>query len=399
MTMFRIPACALLVCVMGGGALVAQELAPPATPRRLPGAVPPEEATFLVNGYALLAAGRLSEALGKANDARAKFPRSIAVLTLAIDVEIARGGALLGLDAYEAHLAGRTLEEPGLLSRIAVATLREFAAQTKDGLARDEALWALVDEGDADAYKLAFAAAQQSDTGAVRRLAARGDARAVAALLPILVKMRTPNALEVIKSLGDSGSSLAIEGLALKLSDPEPGIRGAAAEALGKVGGAAVIPRLRPLLTDKNDRTGYVRASAAGALLRLNDFSGIQILHELAESPHAAGRIRAAELMASRPDAGWLSMVRALSVLADTPQDNSEIRLRAARLLASHDQPAAAAVLDRLSTHPNPAIREEASRLMANDLNAPLPVLRRLLRHADSLTRVHAAASIARLTR
>lgn len=398
-SMLRTPACVLLLCVIFGGAFMAQQAQQPG-PRRLPGAISVDEATLLASGYAFLTQGNNLRAREKVDEARARFPRSVNVLTLAVEVAIAQGGATLGLQEYETHLTGRTMEEPGLLHRIAVAFLREFAVQTKDGFAKDAAQWALVDDGDAEAYKEVFKSALASDTGAVRRLAERGDPGAVKALLPILMKPRTPNAMAIIKSLGESGSSLAIEALTLKLSDPEPGIRAAAVDALAKVGGAAVIGRIKPLLTDPNDRTGAVRASAAGALLALNDFSGIQILRELAESPYATGRVRAAELMASRPDAAWLSLVRGLVELPDDPnQDNSEIRLQAAKLLAEHDQQTAAAALERHSTHNNPAIRQEALRLMASDLNAPLPALRRLLRHPEWLISVHAAASISRLTR
>jgi HEAT repeat protein len=368
-------------------------------PARLPGAISVDEATLLTNAYAQLARGDRQRAHDKAVEARSRFPRSSAVLAMAIDVDIAWGGAKAGLDVYEAWLGARTLVAPSLLRTIAIASLREFVAQTTDGLARDGALWALVDEGDADAYQEVLKSAQQAQTGAVRRLAARGDVGAIKALLPILVNMRTPNAMEVIKSLGESGNPIVVEPLALKLNDPEPGIRAEAVMALGKVGGAAAIPRIRPLLTDPKDNTGRVRASAAAALLRLNDYSGMPILRGLAESQYPAGRINAAELMASHPDVAWLSLVRSLVDLPDGPQDNSEIRLRAAKLLAAHDRQTAGAAFERLSTHANPAIREEAFRQLASDLNAPLPTLRRLLRHADWTTRVNAATSIAKLTR
>jgi HEAT repeat protein len=397
MSMRRV-ARSLLLGTLSGAALVSAQ-----APARLPGAMSVDEATLLTNAYAHLAQGDRHRAHDKAVEGRTRFPRSSAVLAMAIDVDIAWGGAKSGLDVYEAWLGARTLEEPSLLRTIAIASLREFAAQTKDGMARDGALWALVDEGDANAYQEVLKAAQQEETGAVRGLAARGHKGAVAALLNVM-KMRTPNAMEVIRSLGESGDPSVIEPLALKLKDPEPGIRAAAVEALAKVGGPSAIPRIRPLLTDPADRTGYVRSSVAAALLRLNDYSGIKILRDLAESELPAGRLRAAELMASHPDEAWLRLVRSLLDVPDGPQDsaerdNSVIRLGAATLLAAHDRQAAGAALERLSSHSNAAIRDEAFRHMASDLNAPLPTLRGLLRHSDWLTRVHAATSIARLTR
>jgi hypothetical protein len=379
----------LLLVAAVSGTVSAQQ---PAQPLRLPGAIPAEEATLLVNGYALLAQGHSQQAFEKASEGRSLFPRSVAVLIFAIEVEIARGGAKAGLDLYESWLGGRTLEEPAMLRRIVIASLREFAAQTQDGISRDAALWALVEDGDPAAYQAVFQAAQTQDTGAIRRLAARGDERAVAALIDGgLMTMRTPNALATMVSLGDSRSPRVIEPLTRKLTDPEAGIRGTAAEALARAGGAAMIGRIKPLLADQSS---FVRASAAGALFRLNDFSGMNVLQELLNSDIAKGRLRAVQLMASQPDAGWQATVRGL--LLD-PDPNT--RVQAASLLVDHDAVSARAALEQLSSDPNPAIRERATRLMASDLNAPLPVLRRLLRHEDWLTRVHAAASIATLTR
>lgn len=364
----------------------------PLPPRATPGAASQEEVTLLVNGYAFLAQGNYQQAFEKASEARGRFPRSVAVLTFAIEVEIARGGAKAGLDEYERWLGGRTLEEPAMLRRIVIASLREFVAQTQDGISRDAALWALADEGDESAYNEIFQAAQTSDTGALRRMAARGDERAVAALIDGgLMKMRTPNALATIISLGDSGSPRVIEPLTRKLTDPEAGIRGTAAEALAKAGGQAMIGRIRPLLADSSS---FVRASAAGALFRLNDTSGMTVLQELLGSEIGKGRLRAVQLMASRPDAAWLATVRGL--LQD-PDSNT--RVEAASLLVDHDAVSARAALEYLSSDANPAVRDRATRLMASDLKAPLPVLRRLLRHQDWMTRVNAAATIATLTR
>jgi HEAT repeat protein len=364
----------------------------PLPPRATPGAASQEEVTLLVNGYAFLAQGNYQQAFEKASEARGRFPRSVAVLTFAIEVEIARGGAKAGLDEYERWLGGRTLEEPAMLRRIAIASLREFVAQTQDGISRDAALWALVDDGDAGAYTEIFQNAQTQDTGALRRLAARGDERAVAALIDGgLMAMRTPNALATIVSLGDSRSPRVIEPLTRKLTDPEPGVRGTAAEALAKAGGPAMIARIKPLLTDERS---FVRASAAGALFRLNDFSGMTVLQELLDSEIAKGRLRAVQLMASRPDAAWQNTVRGL--LQDT---DPQTRLEAAQLLVEHDPETARGALERLANDPNPSIRQDATRQLASDVKATFPTLRRLMRHEDWLTRVNAAASITTLTR
>ena len=383
----------LVALLLTTAVAAAQQPGPP----RLPGAIAADEATLLVNGYAFLAQGQMRGAFDAATEARRRFPRSFASLTFAVEVEIARGGAKAGLDLYESWLGARTLEEPGLVRRIAVASLQEFAGQTQDGLARDAALWALADDGDQQAYARIFEPTQTGDTGAIRRLAERGDQRAVNALLPSF-ETPMPNLLATIMSLGESRSPLVVEPLTRKLTHPDPGIRGTAAQALARAGGAAMIPRLRPLL---DDSTAFVRASAAGALFGLGDYSGMVILQELMDSPVPRGRLRAAELMASRPDAAWLRLVQGLLETPETgvPGDTAQTRLGAARLLIAHNASAARTTLEELATDANPAIRHEATRVLAGDVTAPLSTLRRLLRHEDWLTRVYAATSIARVTR
>src|SRR5512145_2945513 len=101
-----------------------------------PSAIRADEATALANGWTVLTQGNHAEAAQLAAQVLARNPRSIPALSLAIEADIARAGAATALAAYESWLGTRTLEEPGILRRIARATLQEFARQDRDVAAR-----------------------------------------------------------------------------------------------------------------------------------------------------------------------------------------------------------------------------------------------------------------------
>jgi HEAT repeat protein len=123
---------------------------------------------------------------------------------------------------------------------------------------------------------------------------------------------------------------------------------------VGKLGDTRAVARLTPLLSD---RSAYVRAKAAGALLRLGDDAGVPLLQEMMTDPAPTTRIVAVEEMASRPDAAWISVTRELTAASE-----AEVRAVAGRLIAPYDPELSRSVLDALATNPNPAIRELVSR-------------------------------------
>ena len=97
--------------------------------------------------------------------------------------------------------------------------------------------------------------------------------------------------------------------------------------------------------------------------------------------------------MAVQPDEQWRTLVRGL-----TRASEPDVRLEAARLAASFDPELSRQVLTALSVDANQAVSQEASRVLAKEGTRDLAVLRALLRHADLLTRVSAASTIAELT-
>ena len=87
---------------------------------------------------------------------------------------------------------------------------------------------------------------------------------------------------EAAYTLGNLGNSDAVPHLVPYLKDPHPLVRGDAAESLGKLGTPELAPDIRPLLTVKSPP---VQIKAAEALARLNDFSGMEHLIAILDSP------------------------------------------------------------------------------------------------------------------
>jgi len=358
-------------------------------PPARPGALGVEEATTLAQGWTLLAQGHLQEAAARASRVLTENPRSGAGLMLAVEVEISRTGALAGVAQYERWLGRRTVEEPAVLRRLAVATLREIATERQDPAARIEAIRALIAEGDSGAAGELAQVASEGGSAETRALASLGDERAVKDLIAELDA--GPGArVTTIDALGASGNSLAVAPLVGLLGDPRPEVRGAAAAALGKLGDAKLVPQITPMLSDGNL---YVRVKAAGALFRLHDYTGLPLLQELMLDPSPSSRLAAAEATSSSPDASWTALVRELT---SAPQP--EIRAAAARLIAPYDPELSLRVLESLAADQNPAIREMASRGLGEVVTSDLTALRRLMKNSDRLTRVRAAVRVRALT-
>lgn len=365
-----------------------QAAAPSAAPRPAT-AVPVDTATDLTNGWALLAEGKPAQAAEKAAQVLKGDPRSISGLTLAIEADLARSGVEAALGQYEQWLGSRTMEEPGVVRRIAQASLYMEAAQRQDTAIRLQALRDLAAAGDATAEAALSASLAGGSGSEARILAARGNQKAIAVLIADLKKQST-NTVLAIDALGQSGSRQAIPVLVEQLSDPKAEVRGSALSALGRLGDKDVIQQIKPFLADER---AFVRTSAAGALYRLGDDSGLQILQELISQPIPSMRLAAADAMSSRPDGAWMALVRDL-----TNAPEAEVRASAARLIAPHDPALATSVLESLLTNENPAIRDLAA-LLITDVPLDLTTLRRLMRDTNRLTRVRAAGRVLVLTR
>ena len=347
------------------------------------------EAAAVAQGWSLLAQGNAAKAAALSAELLPQYPRSAAVLAFAVDANIAQAGAAAGLDAYERWLGRKTTDDGYALRRVAHALLREFASDPKDRAARLEAIDALLADGDAGipALDAKDAAGGIPEAGV---LASLGDEQAIKSLI---AELNNPagNKRVVLAALARSRSPLAVKPVTAVLADPDPFLRGAAAEALAKLGATETVDSIKPLL---NDPVFSVHLSAAASLLALKDTSGMAWLRGLETSEHAGVRLAAAKATRTDPHAGWLPLVRALANDTDPV-----IRWQAAELLAPHDPEGAKAALEPLLEDANPAIREAASRSYVQAATSDFAALRRFLRHADSAMRLRAAGRILELTR
>src|SRR5579872_5468814 len=236
----------------------------------------PGLAGILAEGWNALGTGDIAKASRAADRALADAPRSAAAVALAVEVEIAKGGPLSGLNVYERWLGGRRVDDAYALRRIAEAHLNSVVRAGKEP-ALAEALKALAADGDQQAAAQLSSAAATKGGQEAAIAASIGDRRAIDTLIE-RAQSPMPGRMAAIEALGGSGSSRAVAPLVTLLSDARQENRAAAAEALGKLGATDAIPRLKLLL---NDPEQPVRFAAAGALYRLQDYSGVNMLDEL----------------------------------------------------------------------------------------------------------------------
>ena len=372
---------AVLVLVVPAGAHAQQ---PPSSPKAPPIQMD-AEAAGVMQGWALMAQKQYGLAESHAETVMGKFPRSLAVLVLAIEASNAASGGEAALARYETWLGQRTVEEPALLRLVAIGVL-----QTEGRLesqARSEALRLLASDG-IDLSQVSGTAAAGGPTARV--LASTGNEQAVSQVIEELKAGKT-NEVSAIEALAASGSPRAQTAIVMELGDPKPEVRAAAADALGRMQARGAQDKLRTMLKDESS---FVRVRAAAALMTMNDTSGLALLRELLSSDVPASRLIGAEALASAPDASWMETVRDL-----TRSGEPTIRLGAARLIAPHDPALARSVMESLASDPNPAVRELASRTRVESSTGDLKALRRLLHSDDPVTRVKAAGGILAATR
>ena len=345
------------------------------------------EAAALMLGLALMAQGQPGLAESHAKTVLKNSPRSSAAIVLAIESAIAAHGAPAALAHYDQFLGQRTLEEPSLLRRVAIAFLKAEAVQ-EDSPARFDALEAL--SGDASTGGPAVLNAIGDGPAAVRLRASLGDDKAVRTVIDELNRGLT-NETAAIEALARSGARPAVAALAARLKNARPEVRAAAAEGLGQLGLQEAVPALR---ASRADESPFVQVKVAAALLKLNDTSGLPMLRELLTDASPASRLAGAQALSDTPDATWLQVVRDLARTGDPV-----IRLGAAKLINSHDPELARSVTDALAGDANLAVRELAGRAQAEIGARDLSRLRSLLRNPDAVTRIKAAAGILSATR
>lgn len=341
------------------------------TAQTTPAAQPAREVAAVARGWTLLAEGQADKASQLAVDLLRTSPRSLAVVSLLVEAEIARGGPLRALDAYDRWLERRRMEDGYALRRIAQAVL--YNMTRTDQRLRAEAIAAL--EADGDVTMSGQSAGDAQDAGTL--IAQMGQPG--------------PGRRNVIVALGGTRDARAVPALTAALNDPDPIVRAAAADALGNLARPQAAASLRPLL---QDAVFAVRMSAATALHSMKDGTGTAFLREAASSEYGAVRVVAARALKDDAGPDWLATVRRL-----TTDEDPAVRRQAAELIAPHDPELASATLKPLLEDANPAIREVARESYVDAVVTDLTALKRHLRDQDATTRLKAAGRILQLTR
>jgi HEAT repeat protein len=339
----------------------------------------PSDLAAISAGWSALASGRADAAIRAASDVLARRPWDHRALQLKIDAE-SWSAPNAALDTYERWLGARGPEDLGLLASIAEGVLRQLAASADPDLKR-EATEYLAGRGAASSGTGAYAA----DAAAARG----GDAAALDRLRTAATAPLPPDKTAVARALVDAGPS-AVPILMPMLTAPAGPTRAAAAASLGKLNARDAEPALLEALKDQDP---FVRFSATVALARLGNAQGQQGVRQMLESPVADIRLMAADAWEGQ-NGPWVAAITPL--LSDA---NGVTRLRAAALLAPVDPEAARRTLNEALSDPNPVIRTETARTLAQVSAGGVPVadtatLRQLLRSEDPWSKLYGAEGI-----
>jgi HEAT repeat protein len=340
----------------------------------------PSDLSAISAGWAALASGRGDAAIRAASDVLARRPWDHRALQLKIEAE-SSSSPNAALDTYERWLGTRGPEDLGLLVSIAEGVLRQLASSADPDLKR-EAVEQLNGSRSGTStsggtYAADAAAARGGDAAALDRLRA-----AATAPMP-------PDKTALANALADAGPS-AVPMLMPMLKAPGNSTRGAAAAALGKLKAQEAEPILVQMMKEPEP---FIRMSAAVALARLGNQQAQQVVQSMLESPAADVRIMAAEAWDGQ-EGPW---VAAITPLLNDPDGLA--RLKAAGLLARFDPEGARRTLTDALRDPNPVIRTESAKTLAQTASigsgvADPALLRKMLRDPDPWMRLYGAEGV-----
>jgi HEAT repeat protein len=167
-----------------------------------------------------------------------------------------------------------------------------------------------------------------------------------------IVRSHAAQALGVIKD------PRAVEPLIAILNDEEPLIQRQAIKALRKIDDPRALNPIITVLNDKN-RESYVRMSAADALGRFGDFSGVEALVAALNAEHWEVRSHAAKAL------GRLKDPRAVEPLIESLQDeDATVRGYVVDALAEINDPRAIEPLVVALKDKNKSVRKKAARAL-----------------------------------
>lgn len=344
---------------------------------------PDAYAAALGRAWTALAHGQQADAVRAADEAlriNARSHDAIAAKIAALSV----ADAARALDTYEGWV--KTTDDVFLLDPIARGVLASIAAGGDTAL-QIAALEQLARAGtEAARTRLAELRTKAQNHAAAAALARLGDAAAASKLVETVRSGAV--APDAAPELLESAGSAAVPALRELLKHPVAPVRADAARALGRLGVTDAASDLRTAMADQNP---LVSASAAVALTKLGDREGETRTKEMLESELPDFRLMAAEAYVGRGGGPWVNAI--MPLLRDP---NGLMRFQAAALIAPIDPDAVREVLVSGVSDPNPVIRGEAARVLADQIASKsvmtdLPSVRRLLRDRDPAVRLRAA--------
>jgi hypothetical protein len=320
--------------------------------------------TSLGRGYAALAAGRATEAERIAAELLNRHPSDHAVWALHIEALATIRPARQAVEAYRVWSDRHRAEDSGLLAVAARGVVREVAASTQ-GADRLRALEVLAQDGDETARSQMSRLMKEARPDTVFDLAQSGNQQAGAVAVAQLKDRSNPRTGQLLDQLTRRGVAVPPELIGPMLSDPDPRTRATAARAAAAANATELTDRLVALL---QDRDSDVRGDAALALRRLGSTEGNAIADELLNSDIPGVRLEALNVVADAPGV-------AVSALA-TPylqHEDELVRVAAARLVARTQPDVAAPVLAEAAANENPAISDEAARVLGSTPGVVIP--------------------------
>lgn len=337
-------------------------------------------------------AGRTSDVLRLTEDIVRTTPGNREAVALRITALIADKQLRRASVEYDRYRAAVGAEDAQLLSTLARAELWALSGSDTGLQLRTLALERLARDGDVKALQALRAAATSERATVAERLnadislARLGEENATDRLLKLAAVPEVHDRTPIVEALEAAGSRSAQPWILQALNDGNPLTRAAAARALGSLKAYETTARLREMLKDS---VFLVRLSAAISLKRLGDTSADSLLDGWLQSDLTDVRLMAAEAYSDGLTREWAK------ALTPVLQSSNEMgRLKAAELLRRQESARSRSIVVEAVRSPNPAVRNEASRLLESTTPYDLQLLRELLDDESPWVRLRAAGAL-----
>ncbi|HEX2456942.1 MAG TPA: HEAT repeat domain-containing protein [Vicinamibacterales bacterium] len=334
----------------------------------------------LARAWTAFADGRLDEAIQLSSQiAAGDGPLTHDAVALQVRVEASRERVDQALTAYEQWLK-RSGHEDRFLLHPAAQRLLLTLSRSSDAGVRAAAVARLLRSG----VTQVPAVSDQSDMSITAR-AEGGDKTAQQQLAQMVESEALPVRLVTVNALA-AGGSASVPVLIKLLSNRAPEVRGAAAEALGDIGGTDAIQALR---SARQDPDPFVRLKVSVELARAGDQEALTAVNTALRSEVGDVRVVAADAFRDNPTEASIAALQ--SALSDP---NPLTRAHAAALLGNTDE--GTGTLTELINGENPTVRGEAARAVEDRAANNLPVIRSMLRSSDPWVQLYGAGALLR---